>query len=146
MARIPLKIDRNGHYISVRIFASTSLAKLVISFALFYIFAWHFQNQFKTKCLPYSTMICIFNFDLMKNLAAKFQNFPGEFCRQLFRNTKIKNPDGRIRYKFRFTLILKLKCFYTKILENAKFITSLVKLADAKTWTEIWRILSIFWP
>ena len=38
MARIPLKIDRNGHYISVRIFASTSLAKLVIAFALFLIF------------------------------------------------------------------------------------------------------------
>ena len=60
--------------ISVRDFASARFTICVITFA---IFSYNFQNQCKTKFLPYST-IGIFDFYLAINLF-KFQNFPEKF-------------------------------------------------------------------
>ena len=54
---------------------------------------------------------------------------PYDIKAKFFRETKIKNPNNRIRYKLSLTLILKMS---HKKIKNAKVITSLAKGVEAK--------------
>ena len=77
MAKKTLKMDCKVGLISFHDFASVRFTICIITFAVLIFFSWNFQNQCQTKFLPYS-IFGIFAFGLAKNLAAKFQNFPGK--------------------------------------------------------------------